>query len=61
MIVSDDATIWSVTYDRHYDDCKSFIIQATEVLMKSATMFSRQCPLLAEDLRRAQLEGGEGG
>jgi len=29
MIVSDDATIWSVTYDRHYNDCNSFIIQAT--------------------------------
>jgi len=28
MIVS-DATIWSVTYDRHYDDRNSFIIQAT--------------------------------
>jgi hypothetical protein len=28
-IVSDDATIWSVTYDRHYDDRNSFIIQAT--------------------------------
>jgi hypothetical protein len=28
-IVSDDTTIWSVTYDRHYDDRNSFIIQAT--------------------------------
>ncbi len=30
-IVSDDATIWSVTYERHYDDRNSFIIQATGV------------------------------
>jgi hypothetical protein len=29
-IVSDDATIWSITYDRHYDDRNSFIIQATD-------------------------------
>jgi hypothetical protein len=29
MIVSDDTTIWSVTYHHHYDDHKSFIIQAT--------------------------------
>ncbi len=28
-IVSDDATIWSVTYDHHYDNRNSFIIQAT--------------------------------
>jgi hypothetical protein len=28
-IVSDDATIWSITYDHHYDDHNSFIIQAT--------------------------------
>ncbi len=41
MIVSDDATIWSVTYDRHYDDRNSFIIQATgqyfqvRILLKS--------------------------
>jgi hypothetical protein len=27
-IVSNDATIWSITYDRHYDDHNSFIIQA---------------------------------
>jgi hypothetical protein len=30
MIVSDDATIWSISYDHHYDDHKSFIIQATD-------------------------------
>jgi hypothetical protein len=30
MIVS-DATIWSVTYNCHYDDRNSFIIQATGV------------------------------
>jgi hypothetical protein len=30
-IVSDDATIWRFTYDRHYDDRNSFIIQATDV------------------------------
>ncbi len=28
MIVS-DAPNCSITYDRHYDDCNSFIIQAT--------------------------------
>jgi hypothetical protein len=28
-IVSDDATIWSITYDHHYDDRNCFIIQAT--------------------------------
>ncbi len=31
-IVSDDATIWSITYDRHYDDRNSFTIQATGIL-----------------------------
>ncbi len=30
-IVSNDATIWSITYDRHYDNRNSFIIQATGV------------------------------
>jgi hypothetical protein len=29
-IVSDDTTIWSVTYDHHYDDRKTFIVQASE-------------------------------
>jgi hypothetical protein len=29
MIVSDDATIWSITYDPHYDDRNIFITQAT--------------------------------
>ncbi len=29
MIVSDDATIWSITNDRHYDNRNSSIIQAT--------------------------------
>ncbi len=29
MIISDDDTIWSVTYDRHYDNHNSFMIQAT--------------------------------
>jgi len=28
-IISDDATIWSVTYYHHYGDRNSFIIQAT--------------------------------
>jgi hypothetical protein len=30
MFVNDDATIWRITYDRHYDDCKTFIVQASE-------------------------------
>jgi hypothetical protein len=28
-IISDDTTIWSITYNCHYDDRNSFIIQAT--------------------------------
>ncbi len=32
--VSDDATIWSITYDCQYDDRNSFIIQATGQISK---------------------------
>ena len=41
-IVSDDATIWSITYDCHYDDRNSFIIQATgqsEICCQKTTIF----------------------
>jgi hypothetical protein len=34
MIVSDDTTIWSVTYDRHYDDRNSFTIQDTGYVLQ---------------------------
>jgi hypothetical protein len=34
-ILSDDATIWSITYDCHYDDHNSFIIQATGQISKT--------------------------
>ncbi len=30
ITILSDATIWSVTYDCHYNDCNGFIIQATE-------------------------------
>jgi hypothetical protein len=31
ITIVSDATIWSITYDGHYDDHNSFIIQATEL------------------------------
>ncbi len=34
ITIASDATIWSVTYDRHYDNHNSFIIQATGLCKK---------------------------
>ncbi len=31
MIIISDATTWSITYDRHFDDCNIFIAQATQL------------------------------
>jgi hypothetical protein len=46
MIVSDDATIWSVTYDRHNDDLNSFIMQATDVLFSGWSFCEKVNPII---------------
>jgi hypothetical protein len=42
--VKSDAPNCSVTYDRHYDDRNSFIIQATDDLKKKLPNFSKNSP-----------------
>jgi hypothetical protein len=37
-----DAPNCSITYNRHYDDCNSFIIQATEWFFAIWATFERQ-------------------
>ncbi len=40
ITIVSDATIWSVTYNRHYDDRKSFIIQATAYFLLPSPNYS---------------------
>ncbi len=40
--VKSDAPNCSVTYDRHYDDRNSFIIQATEVFVAKRNFYQKQ-------------------
>ncbi len=40
--VVSDTTIWSITYDCHYDDRNSFVIQATGKLERDLRKYIRR-------------------